>query len=58
MDFIRPLLLPLLVTAIVSTIWCLAWMKQMDAEAVKASRPAAIAVFASAGTDSPDFDQP
>ena len=35
MDSIRPMLMPVLLVLIVSTIWVMGWMKQMD---VKSSR--------------------
>jgi hypothetical protein len=58
MDFIRPMLMPVLTVLIVSTIWCLGWLKQMEAESNRASLPTARALYVAQADDLDEIEHP
>lgn len=57
MDFIRPMLMPVLVVLIVSTVWVMSWVKQMDAQMERAGKPTVRALYV-AQSDGPDEFEP
>jgi hypothetical protein len=54
MDFIRPLLMPVLVVLIVVTIWCMGWMKSLEAQIEQASHPTERALYIADAFDDPE----
>lgn len=57
MDFVRPLLMPLLVVMIVASVWALGWSQEIDDKRERATRPVDQTTYlADAAAD--DADQP
>lgn len=47
--------MPVLVVVIITTIWCLGWLKQLDAEELKAAQPTARSYYVAQGDPGEEF---
>ena len=52
------MLMPVLLVLIVSTIWVMGWVKQMDAQAIQASKPSVRAIYLVQSDSPDDYQQP